>query len=528
MFTKKQILLGIILLFALYLRMANLSSNPAGFFRDEADKGYTSYCLIQTGQDQTGEPWPLFVRSLKVTTSSLYQYLDIPFIQAFGLNEFAVRLPACLAGTLSVLATFLIARRWWSNGWALWAALFVCLSPWSLLLSRWANQSILLTLWIPLGVFFMIRDENRFSYKNAMLSCVFFLLALYTYAPARLVTPVLVGILMVLRLLNAQHENRGPCLRWLAVFGLLFIIGSMPFARHIFFETAESTARLSRITIFDGQPWYSAFLEWCGNYLLHLSPNFLFSSGDQNWRHNTAVFGQAHWYLLPLLVAGVIKALLRRNYADQILLAWFLVFPIAAACTRESIPHALRSVFAVPVIQLLSVRGMIAVTEWSAAFHRAGKEKLLTILKIGWIAALILFPTIHVYDLFFRYPLYSARHWEYGYKEAVEWWKTHRYQADRTVVTGLVEYPYIFFLFYQPYPPEEWIREKSIHNVTFVPTGQPVSSHLPNRSVRSWLLVLPVELPNMMPEKTVSTPAGDVVWKWVAWGPPIDSSDGSE
>jgi len=521
-------LLCLILLTAFCLRIVELSSNPAGFFRDEADKGYTSYSLFNTGKDQSGKILPFFVLSLKVTTSALYQYLDIPFIWIFGLNEFAVRLPACLTGTLSVLAAYLLARHWWGRKWALWAALFVCLSPWSLLLSRWANQSILLTFWIPIGIYFYIRDHHHFSYKNLILSAIFFLLALYTYAPARLVIPVIIVLLIVLRFLNTEHSQRILCLRWIGLFVILMAVGSIPMAQHIFFEPSQSTSRLSNITIFDGQPWYYALQEWCWNYLLHLSPNFLFASGDQNVRHNTAVFGQVHWFLLPLMVAGLIKTIIRRRYADQILLAWFLVFPIAAACTRESIPHALRSVFAVPVIQLLSVQGMMTFSQWFMIFHQRGLEKNVQILKRGWLAALLLLPTIHLYDLYFRYPIYSALDWEYGYKEAVNWWDDHKEQADQTLVSGIAEYPYIFFLFYQEYPPELWMNDKNIPNVTFVPTGQPISSYLPNRSQRSWLLVRPHELPNLMPTKTISAPNGDVVWKWVAWGPPIDSSGGNE
>ena len=115
---KPSLLLICILLAGCGLRFYQLAENPSGFFRDEADKGYTSYSLWQTGNDQTGKPFPFYVRSLQVTTSSLYQYLDIPFVASLGLNEFAVRLPSCAAGFACVLITFILARLWWGQpGW---------------------------------------------------------------------------------------------------------------------------------------------------------------------------------------------------------------------------------------------------------------------------------------------------------------------------------------------------------------------------------------------------------------------------
>ena len=93
------------------IRLLSLDTNPPGFFRDEADKGYTSYLLLKTGCDGSGKRFPLFVQSLRVTTSSLYQYVDIPFVAVLGLEERAVRLPAALAGCLAVFVTFVLARR---------------------------------------------------------------------------------------------------------------------------------------------------------------------------------------------------------------------------------------------------------------------------------------------------------------------------------------------------------------------------------------------------------------------------------
>lgn len=526
------LLLGLILL-SLVLRIANLDSNPAGFFRDEADKGYTTYCLIQAGQDQTGKPYPFFVRSLNVTTSAIYQYLDIPFVSMFGLTEFAVRLPAALAGVFSVIAVYLLAKKWWSSTIALWAGLFVCLCPWSLLLSRWANQSILLTFSIPFAILFFSWNEKT-PYPTKLfsaLSAIFFIIALNTYAPARLFIPVLVGLVWIISLVYVikNKESWKPFSISLFIFGCVFALGSIPLAHHLLYESTESGARLSNITIFRGQPYTEIFTEWLRNYFTHLSPSFLFIQGDENLRHNTAVFGQFHWYSLPLMLFGFFRIFRSRTQRDWILLAWFLCFPISAACTWEGIPHALRSVFAVPVAQMIAAYGILEFYHLTKQYQQIISSKLRNALSTIWIVSVILLPGIYCYDLFTRYPVYSAfglnfgyKHgWEYGYKQAITWWQEERQPGERVVVSGLSAYPQWFFLFYDQVPPSEWIANHSIDGITFVPLGHDVSPYFEQSpDVKTYYLLHPTELPNFRPTKSILLPGfpgdpPDPVWKWV-------------
>ncbi len=541
---KRSILIfSIILILAFVFRFYQLGSNPPGFFRDEADKGYTSYSLLKTGQDQAGNHWAFFVKALKVTTSALYQYLDISFIASLGMNEVAVRLPACIAGTLSVGAVFLMARLWWGVSAGLWAAVFVCLSPWSILLSRWANQSILLTLWIPLGVYCFVkgmRAENP-KPRYIIVSAIFFLAALYTYAPARLFVPVFIFLLwLVVRWTHryasvewaqaqvgwAQERSDSPPsenyfdVKIFLIFWGIFIIGSIPLAYHLLFEQAESAARLSKISIFDDRPLIFIAKDFFINYLLHLSPDFLFTRGDENLRHHTSVFGQVHWYLFPLLLLGLWKAIRERTFEARILLIWFFSFPLAAACTQESIPHALRSVFAVPVIQLVSVYGLFEFTSMRSGFERVLSKELIRAFKVLWLVILVLFPALYLYDLYARYPKRDevAFAWEYGYREAIGWWKEHREGVDQTVVSGMAEYPYTFFLFYDRYPPQKWIETGRIDGVTFVPTGHPINSYLQKTGAKSLYLARPDEVSFVQPEKVIYTPGGIAIWKWIEWG----------
>ena len=146
-------------------------------------------------QDQAGNTFPLFVKALSVTTSAVYQYIDIPFIAGLGLNEFAVRLPPAWLEPERCWRHFCWDGSGGVKGWGCGRRFCLFFAP-SILLSRWANQSSLLTLCpaeCTLSVTGMdLKPGNawqRFS----------FVLALYTYATARLFIPVFVFLLGFVR-----------------------------------------------------------------------------------------------------------------------------------------------------------------------------------------------------------------------------------------------------------------------------------------------------------------------------------------
>src|SRR3989304_9431060 len=107
---KFGILLTIIFLAAI-LRFYKLGTNPPGLYWDEAVLGYDAYSILNTGKDHHGETLPLFSESFGDWKLPGYHYLLVPSIAIFGLNEFAVRFPSALLGTLTVLLTYLLVKE---------------------------------------------------------------------------------------------------------------------------------------------------------------------------------------------------------------------------------------------------------------------------------------------------------------------------------------------------------------------------------------------------------------------------------
>jgi len=192
----------LILILAGAIRLVGLSNNPPGFFRDEADKSYTTYSLLQTGKDLSGRHWPLQIKAFGAYTSPLYHWFSLPFIGIFGVSVWTTRLVAALAGTLACLGVYLLGREMAGNRAGLFSALLLAVSPWHFLFSRWANQGMLMTLFLPLGAWATWRAvrsppaANKKVWRWVGLAGLFWALAWIAYAPARLFVPLILFALL--------------------------------------------------------------------------------------------------------------------------------------------------------------------------------------------------------------------------------------------------------------------------------------------------------------------------------------------
>lgn len=189
------VILVCILVCAFFIRIYRLTDIPHGFFADEASNGYNAYSIAQSGRDEYGVFFPLFFQSLNDYKGPIEIYATVPFVMLFGLNEFAVRLPAVLFGVASIGAIYLLtkelctkARIGHASAIALIAAFFLMISPWHIHFSRVAFEQMPYILCTILALYcFLLVSKNRLYFIAAIVLAV---IALYTYFPARLFIPV--------------------------------------------------------------------------------------------------------------------------------------------------------------------------------------------------------------------------------------------------------------------------------------------------------------------------------------------------
>src|SRR3990172_2400611 len=188
----KRIVLLLIILLAGILRFWRLGEYPA-LNADEAAIGYNAYSLIQTGEDEHGNPRPIHFQSFNDYKPGLYFYLVLPFIKFLGLNEWAVRIPGAALGVATVYLVYLLVKELFKEKnlsfdiyhLALIASLILAISPWHIHFSRGGWEVNISTFFMVLGLWLFLKGLNNIVFL--FLSSLVFVLSLYAYHSARIV-----------------------------------------------------------------------------------------------------------------------------------------------------------------------------------------------------------------------------------------------------------------------------------------------------------------------------------------------------
>ena len=191
--SKKRLILIVFLGFV--LRFLGLGSNPPGLYWDEVSLGYNAYSILKTGSDEHNRFLPIDTfKAFGDYKPPGYIYATVPSIALFGLNNFAVRFPSALAGTLLVLTTyFLVIELFDNRKTASLASLLVAISPWSIQLSRVAFESNLAVLFNTLAILFFLRSRRH--PWSLLLATGCWLLAFYTFNANRVLGAMLAILL---------------------------------------------------------------------------------------------------------------------------------------------------------------------------------------------------------------------------------------------------------------------------------------------------------------------------------------------
>jgi 4-amino-4-deoxy-L-arabinose transferase-like glycosyltransferase len=441
---RRSVLLLIVSIAAL-LRVVHLDSLPPALFRDEAEKIYNAYCLATTGHDCTGRFLPLFIRVFGVTTSAIYQYAAVPFVWLFGLGEWAARLPAAVAGTLTVLFVFLATERLLGMRTAIWSAISLALSPWHIVFSRWAQQGIFLPLWFALALYCwaLFLRGRTWSLVGCAAFCA---LAFYTYDVARVFVPLLILVWGIV-----YWRELRPHIREFLVSACVFILLCLPTLSLILFHTSAAQARFSRISIFQpGASWASVVGTFFHNYVSHYSLSFLLINGDSELRHGVGLGVLTFAEFLGLII-GSFCLIRRKSALSGLLLGWLLLFAVPASLTREGIPHALRAIVGIPGVQIVAGIGMNHIELFARRFWRRGAFLGLLMLQL-----LSFVPFAQRY--FGDYATRSALNWQYGVKQVLQILDPLESYLDRIAFSKIFGAEYLVAV-YRPLPVVEFHPE---------------------------------------------------------------------
>jgi|TARA_B100001971_G_C18264350_1_gene590342 4-amino-4-deoxy-L-arabinose transferase-like glycosyltransferase len=438
---NKISILILIIIFALVIRVYQLNELPSGFHLDEAMTGYHAYSILKTGRDFRGNLLPILIET---HNEAMYAYLAVPFISIFDLNVFSARLAAAVIGTLTVLSTYLFAKELFNKKVGLISAFLLAVSPWHLVASRFGLRPILVPFFVTLGLFFLLKSLK--NPKLFVISAFIFGLLLHTYTVTKLFVPLMLILFFLFyhkELIMSFKSNKKKCV--LSI--IIFLILALPAYGVYFF--GDGNKRFDSISVFQApRPIHQFF----SNLLSHLSPDFLFISGDANLRHSLPGFGQAMLVLIPFILLALFFFACKQKKEGLFLVSSFVIGIIPASLTAEGIPHALRSIAAVSFLEIIAAYGIFLLYKYLK--NRKKYIKTAVIIFVGLLLASN--SALLIYSYFIKYPPVSEDWFQFGLREAISYAEEHSKDYDSIILTRNIEVAYVFPLFFAKLEPSEF------------------------------------------------------------------------
>ncbi len=406
---------------------------------DEISFGYNAYSILKTARDEYGTFLPTAFKSFGDYKAPLYAYLLVPTIAIFGLNEFAVRFPAALLGTLTIpLVYFLVLKIFRNEKIALLSSASLAISPWHLQFSRAGFEANTMVFFEILGFTLFLYSKNRLRYL--ILAAIAFGLAFNAYHAARIWIPI---FLLTVAIYYRESLLKQKSKILVAAFILsIFILPSV-------INFKDVTTRGRDVLIIGQKDIEKTFVT---NYLTHFSPVFLFVSGDSIGRHSVPGIGELYIFKIPFVFIGLMVLIKSKERNCRLLLAWFLIAPIPSAIATPA-PHALRDITSIPLWSIITALGIYSFTK--VRINPYLKKTLYVIVSV--IAFYNIITYLHLYHS--HYPKEKAIDWSAGTKEMIQYVASVENNYGRIYVTKSYSIPYIYFLFYTKYDPKIYQQE---------------------------------------------------------------------
>lgn len=442
-----KIILLVIVFVGLYFRTYNLQNNPAGFFCDEAATGYNAYTILKSGVDEYGNKFPLLFKSFGNNRLPIPIYFTVPFVWLLGLNEMSTRLPSAVIGTLTIIVIYHLLKTLYPKFKAvpLAGAFLLAISPWHIHFSRFAEAVIYLPFFIGMGVLLFTKGIAKKENKYIYLSFIAFALGFYTYYASYILIPLSLLICLIVYIKNVISRKKVFLLSF-----LLFLLISTPLI--VLIINGQGLARWNQgVSILSS--WKAPeeiARKALTTYSSHYSKKFLFTTGDIDYpkqfitRFSVKGMGEIYWIELPLIIIALLYIIYKRTKSELLILGLLLIHPLPSSLTSDINPLATRSIFGSFTWPLISALGLGII------INKADKFRYIAVSSFIIIA---LFSFIKYLNLYYKeYPLYSSDFWgwQYGPKEIMEYFLSHKNEYDNMYMEGRFNGTNIFLKFYDP------------------------------------------------------------------------------
>jgi 4-amino-4-deoxy-L-arabinose transferase-like glycosyltransferase len=468
---SKWIIVSAVVFGAFILRFTAIDRIPPSLSWDEVSIGYNAYSILKTGLDEHGKFLPIDAfAGYGDYKPPLAIYVTVPFIALLGLNDFSVRLPSAIFGTLTVLLSYFLVKELFKKNKAMpiVSSGLLAISPWHINLSRAGFEANIALFFVVLGTWIIVKARE----KSALwyVAWIPYVLSMYTFNSSRYFVAIFsLGLLWYCWESIVRHWKSvsiGICVGAVLLLPLIPHLLSKE-ARLRFVEvnifSDASVVQVANARIERGKSsLFSNIINnrrigYARSYLLHffdnVEPNFLFIKGDGNPKFSIGDVGQLYIMEAPLLIIGLFALVIADWKIGVLLLYWIIAAIIPAATARET-PHALRILNSLPTWQIFIAFGIMTIV--AGIRGQAVKRAFYLILIVLYGCSLL----YYLHNYYRHYPIEYSGEWQYGYREAIQASEKIKDNYDSIVISETIGRPYMYTLFYTKTDPKDFMQTK--------------------------------------------------------------------
>lgn len=356
----------------------------------------------------------------------LFFYMAAPFCRLFGLTHTTIKISSALVGLLTLPVIYLLGKELFNREVGLYAAFFLSVSHWHVILSRTGLRSCTVPLMLSLVWYFLLRGLKTGRRWFYALAGFFLGLGLYSYN-AFMIVPLMVVLMLLLGFLIGR--GRTLLANWynVVILVLVALYLFIPLARYAYDEPQSYGYRAAtRVTSMEKSLPQDMLVTFSSNMRKSLLMfNYV---GDHVAIANLPGYRELGFFAAVLFVLGLAYLLWhwqRGHNATVIISLVVMLLPSALALAfPNEVPNAWRATGAIPAailaaaVALALVRRRVAATlavQSSKGFHlslsmdggwsvewRWRWSKLRHILCWAALVAVLAFEARAVYPFYFQ------------------------------------------------------------------------------------------------------------------------------
>lgn len=379
-----------IIVIAIFFRFWRLSSVPPGVHPDEAANGLDIIRMIEQGDFRV-------LYNTNGPREALFFYLQLPFVWLLGGTSLALRMAPALIGVASVIVLYLFVRLIWGVRAALVTSFLMAIDPWHITMTRDGFRASMTPLITTLVLYLYARAIRDRSWRDFLLAGFFLGLGFYTYLSYRLFPLVIVALMAWLgwRYWDDAKSYIRPLF---ASFGMAAIT-LIPLLIYGLYHPGDLGARAGGTSVFNsalnnGDLW--------GTLAHNIGATALMFTvqGDANYRHNLGGLPLLDPVTGVLFIVGIVyfvARISRPTYA--LVLIWLGVMLLPNILSAEGIPHALRSIGAIPPAMIIA--GVCATWVWTRILGTFPQNRYIQRTLVTLVLVLATFTTVYSYQRYF-------------------------------------------------------------------------------------------------------------------------------